>query len=245
MSGEGVELDLPLAGPGSRAVAAAIDLAAQLFALVLVLVFIGIAGARADGAAITAFVILLVVLVFGGYPVVMEWSTRGRTIGKLAMGLRVVRDDAGPIGFRQALVRGVCSLVLEKPGMLLPIGTAAGLVTASSSPSWKRIGDLLAGTVVIQDRRGAIHPAVPVAPSPWLWEWVTGADLSRLDDELAVALRTFVARASGYRAGARAAVEVDLAARVAAVVSPPPPPAPPGALLVTVLAERRRRAGSA
>lgn len=242
VSGEGVELDLPLAGPGSRAVAAAIDLAVQGFATFVVFVVIGVAAPNADTAAIAAFTILLVLVVFGGYPVVMEWTTRGRTLGKAAMGLRVVRDDAGPIGFRQAFVRGVCSLVLEKPGMLLPLGTAAGLVTATSSPSWKRIGDLLAGTVVIQDRGAPILPATPVAPSAWLWEWATRADLSGIDDDLALALRGFVARAHQYRDAARDAVEADLAARVLAVVSPPPPLSAPGALLVTVLAERRRRA---
>ncbi|MHA3701014.1 RDD family protein [Jatrophihabitans sp. YIM 134969] len=244
VSGEGVELDLPLAGPGSRVVAGAIDLAVQVIALFVVVTVTLAAASRADGAALTAFFILVTVAVFGAYPIVAEWLSRGRTLGKLAMGLRVVRDDAGPIGFRQAFVRGVCSLVLEKPGLLVPLGTAAGLVTASSSPSWKRIGDLLAGTVVVQDRRTVIRPAVPVVPDAYLWPWVTSADLSRIDDDLALALRAFVTRATGYRAPARAAVEADLARRVAAVVSPPPPPTPPGVLLVTVLAERRRRAGS-
>ena len=58
-------------------------------------------------------------LVFLGYPVAMETLTRGRTLGKMALGLRVVRDDGGPITFRQALVRGLVGLALERPGLFL------------------------------------------------------------------------------------------------------------------------------
>lgn len=242
VSGEGVALDLPLAGPGSRVVAAAIDLAVQLVAALLAVTVLSLVAPGADTAAITAAVILVVVLVFGGYPVVSEWLGRGRTLGKLAMGLRVVRDDAGPIGFRQALVRGICALVLEKPGMLLPLGTAAGLVTATASPTWKRVGDLLAGTVVVQDRPAPLLPAAPVWPHPALVPWVTTVDLGGVDDDLALALRTFVTRAHGYRAAARTAVEAQLQARVLAAVDPPPPPGvPPAVLLTAVLAEHRRR----
>ena len=64
--------------------------------------------------------IIEVVLVFAGYPILMEWLTRGRTLGKIWLGLRVVRDDGGPIGFRQALVRGLAGLLIEKPGLLVP-----------------------------------------------------------------------------------------------------------------------------
>lgn len=245
VSGEGVALDLPLAGPGSRAAAAVIDLAIQLLALVVAFVVLSVvATGGADPAAVAAVVVTLVVLVFGGYPVLSEWLSGGRTIGKLALGLRVVRDDAGPIAFRHALVRGVCSLVFEKPGILLPVGTAIGLITATSSGSWKRVGDVLAGTVVVQDRhRDLLVAGAGLVPPPPMWAWAAGADLGGLDGELGVLVRSFVGRAAGLRPEARRWVEQELAARVAAVVSPPPPAgAPPEALLVTVLAERRRRA---
>ena len=96
VSGEGVELDLPLAGPGSRAVAAAIDLGAQGFATFLAFVIIGVAAPNADTAAVAAFTILLVLVVFGGYPVVMEWTTRGRTLGKLVVELPAILSRTGP-----------------------------------------------------------------------------------------------------------------------------------------------------
>ena len=92
-------------------------------------------------------------LVFLGYPVAMETLTRGRTLGKMALGLRVVRDDGGPITFRQALVRGLVGLALERPGLvLLGFGPALGMIVAMFSARGKRIGDMAAGTVVLQER---------------------------------------------------------------------------------------------
>lgn len=237
-------LDLPLAGPGSRAIAALVDLAVQLMVLFFATAIVGILAGSTDSAAAAAVFVTVLVLTLGAYPVLSEWLSGGRTLGKVVMGLRVVRDDAGPIGFRQALVRGVCSLVLEKPGVLIPIGTAAGLLTATASPSWKRIGDLLAGTVVIQDRGGDLLPGSSwLAPPPALWAWCQSADLRGVDDELALLLRSFVGRAHALLPAARADIEWRLARRIAAVVVPPPPGGiPPETLLVTVLAEHRRRA---
>ena len=76
----------------------------------------------------------------------MEWLNRRADGRQAVLGLRVVRDDGGPIGFRQALVRGLAGLVLEKPGLLFPLTTVAGLVTMSFSAAEKRIGDMMAGT---------------------------------------------------------------------------------------------------
>ena len=161
VSGEGVRLDLLPAGVGSRVIAALIDVAIQAAAyLVLVFIDVAIAGS-ADAAATRAVLILEIVLVLAGYPIVLEWSTRGRTVGKMCLGLRVVRDDGGPIGFRQAAVRGLASLMLEKPGLVFPFTTIAGLLTIATSTREKRIGDMMAGTVVLNERRpaGAAAPA--------------------------------------------------------------------------------------
>jgi uncharacterized RDD family membrane protein YckC len=103
VSGEGVRLALAPAGVGSRVIAAIIDGAIQELALLLlVLLDIALAGS-ADAAALGALIVIEVILVLAGYPIVSEWLSRGRTVGKLALGLRVVRDDGGPIGFRHAL----------------------------------------------------------------------------------------------------------------------------------------------
>lgn len=246
VSGEGVRLDLPLAGPGSRGIATVIDLAVQVVALMLASVLVGLASAGGGPAAAAAVFVTLLVLIFGGYPIVSEWLSRGRTLGKLVMGVRVVRDDAGPIGFRHALVRGLCSLVLEKPGILIPLGTAAGLFTATGSSSWKRIGDLLAGTLVIQDRRpGELTPLPWLSPPAALWAWAQSVDMSALDDAFALTLRRFVQRARTLTPAARAQLENQLANRLLAMLTPRPPVGVPAeTLLITVLAERRRRANA-
>ena len=247
VSGEGVRLALAPAGTGSRVLAASIDAALQAVAMfVLVLVDVASAGG-ADAAAFQAVLIVELVLVLAGYPIVSEWLSRGRTLGKSALGLRVVRDDGGPIGFRHALVRGLAGLVLEKPGLLFPLTTVAGLVTMGSSAREKRIGDMMAGTVVLNERSGpqrlaAIPNWVPIPLQPW----VLSLDMHRLDDRLALSARQFVTRAHGMTYGAQVAIGEELRRRVLAVTSPPPPAGTPTPeLLVSVLAERRRRATAA
>jgi uncharacterized RDD family membrane protein YckC len=244
ISGEGVRLALRPAGVGSRTIAAAVDVAVQ-FAILLVLALIdsAVAGGT-DDAAIKALLITEVVLVLAGYPIVMEWSTRGRTLGKMWLGLRVVRDDGGPIGFRHALVRGLASLILEKPGLLFPLTTVAGLATMSSSAREKRLGDMMAGTVVLNEHSAPQPLATPPAwVPPALQPWVFSLDLHRLDDRLALAVRQFAGRAYAMTPAARYHLGETLRARVLAVTTPPPPPGlRTHDLLLAVLAERRRRA---
>jgi uncharacterized RDD family membrane protein YckC len=244
VSGEAVTLELDRAGGGSRTVASAIDLSVQL--VVFIAVTIGDAFvAGGDDAVIAALLLTEYVLIFGGYPTMFEWLSRGRTLGKLALGLRVVRDDGGPIGFRQALVRGLSSLLLEKPGLIFPFGAALGLGMIAFSSSSKRVGDHLAGTFVLQERAGGADVlAVAQFGVPYqLQPWAMALDLTRFDDRLAYGVRQFVIRANAMSPQAQQALGEDFRGRVLAVVTPPPPPGTPTPLvLTTVLAERRRRA---
>ena len=244
VSGEGVRLTLAPAGVGTRVIAAVLDaIAESIGLLILLLVDIPIAGST-DVAALTALLTIEVVLVLAGYPIVMEWLSHGRTLGKLALGLRVVRDDGGPIGFRHALVRGIAGLLLEKPGLAFPLTTIAGLITMSTSTREKRIGDMLAGTVVLNER-SAPHQLAPVPQwvPPHLQQWVLSLDLHRFDDKLALSTRQFVTRAHEMTFEAQHSLGEELRRRVLAVTAPPPPPyTPTPALLMGVLAERRRRA---
>ena len=247
VSGEGVRLALAPAGVGTRVLAAVLDAVLEGLALiVLLLVDIPIAG-NTDLAAFEALLVVEIVLVLAGYPIVMEWLSRGRTLGKLVFGLRVVRDDGGPVGFRHALVRGLAGLILEKPGLLFPLTTVAGLITMSSSAREKRMGDMLAGTVVLNERsapqqQAPLPPWVPMHLQPW----ALSLDLHRFDDRLALSTRQFVVRAHEMTFEAQNAIGEELRRRVLAATAPPPPPhtATP-ALLMTVLAERRRRAMTA
>jgi hypothetical protein len=165
------------------------------------------------------------------------------------VGLRVVRDDGGPITFRQALVRGLCGLVLEKPGVLLPfVGTLAGCASIVFSADEKRIGDLMAGTFVLNERPGPEYSALSrrfYLPEG-LDVWAGHLDLSRFDDTLALGVRQFVLRAGEMKSGAQIALGEELRRRVLAVTAPAPPAGvPTPILLMAVLAERRRRSDAA
>ena len=101
VTGEAVALDVRTAGLASRLLAALIDGVAQFVALLLLSLLIGAFGGSGSSAASAALAILSLVTAFLVYPVLFETLMRGRTPGKAAMGLRVVRDDAGPITFRR------------------------------------------------------------------------------------------------------------------------------------------------
>lgn len=237
VTGEAVALDLRPAALPSRLVAAGLDGLLQLLTLAVVGGIAAAVSVDVSDAAVDALGIVVLVLVLIVYPVTFETLLRGRTPGKAAMGLRVVRDDGGPVGFRQALVRGLSGAFLERPGITFFVG---GVVTSLLNPEGKRIGDLLAGTVVLQERVSVKGGAVATMP-PQLAAWAAGLDLSGLPDPLALSARQFVARSGQLTDAAREELGGRLVRAVTDVVGPPPPGTPGWAVLSAVLAERRRR----
>jgi uncharacterized RDD family membrane protein YckC len=249
VSGEAVELEVRYARLGSRALALLLDIFVQV-ALFIALVFAMALGLNvaartglADDALLAGIIIVLVAVVLIGYPVGCEMLFRGRTVGKFALGLRVVRDDGGPIHFRHSLTRALVGVALEWPGLVLPLITwLASLGTMLANPRGKRLGDLAAGTVVIHDRTPASWGLVPAMP-PHMVGWAVLLDLTGLDDELALAVRHFLARNRQLAEPARTRLGQALAREVAACTTPPPPPNVAGwVFLAAVLAERHRRA---
>jgi len=237
VTGEAVALDLRPAALPSRVVAGLLDVLLQLGLLAVVGGIATAVSPDVSTAAAAALGIVVLVLVLIVYPVAFETLLRGRTPGKAAMGLRVVRDDGGPIGFRQAFVRGLAGAFLERPGITLFLGA---IVTSLLNGQSKRLGDLLAGTVVLQERVTARGGTVAEMP-PQLAGWAAGLDLTRLPDGLALSTRQFVARADQLTEAAREELGSRLVQAVTAAVGPPPPGTPGWAVLAAVLAERRRR----
>jgi uncharacterized RDD family membrane protein YckC len=236
VTGEAVTLDLQPAAFASRAVSGLIDVLAQIAALIGFALALGVLLASADQDAGTAVGLAGSVAIIVGYPLVMETLTRGRTLGKLAMGLRTVRDDGGPIRFRQALIRAL----VEVPEVWLLAGSPA-LICSLISERGKRLGDLLAGTYVVRERGVSGRGPAPQMPYP-LAGWAHLADIGRIPDPLAVAARQFLGRAPGLHAESRAAMGVALANELSAFVAPRAPVGtPPEAFLAAVLAERRQR----
>ncbi|ADG98458.1 RDD domain containing protein [Segniliparus rotundus DSM 44985] len=241
VTGDAVVLDVQLAQLPVRALAKLIDAALQLAVLVLVL-FVACFGAvaaaayhRMDGAWVFAMFLFLAVMIVVGYPVLAETLTRGRTVGKMAMGLRVVAEDGGPVRFRQALVRGLMA-VFE----IYSLGAAPAVISSLVSAKGKRIGDMFAGTVVINERAERVPPPLPMPVG--LAPWARSLSLAKLSPELALLAQQYVRRARELRPQVSQALERRIADEVAASVSPPPPSdMPASVLIVTVLAERSRR----
>ncbi|HKP39743.1 RDD family protein [Mycobacterium sp.] len=235
VTGDAVVLDVAIAQLPVRALSAMIDIA-----VIFVLYIIGVLLWAAtlldlDDALSAAVLIIFTVLAFVGYPIAFETATRGRSLGKMALGLRVVSDDGGPERFRQALFRALAGVI--------EIWTFAGgpaVICSLLSPKGKRIGDIFAGTVVISERAPRLAPPPPMPPQ--LAWWASSLQLSGLRPEQAELARQFLSRASQLDPGVRDQMAYRIAGEVVAQISPPPPPgAPPQLVLAAVLAERHRR----
>ena len=127
-------------------------------------------------------------------PTAVETASRGRSLGKLALGLRVVRDDGGAIGFRHAFIRaltGVVEIYLTFGGLAVLVGFL--------NPSSKRLGDLLAGTHAQVERVPAL-PSTAFGVPPELVGWAATADVARLPDPLARRVAAFLAQRRPPRA---------------------------------------------
>ncbi|HEX8497013.1 MAG TPA: RDD family protein [Actinomycetales bacterium] len=235
VTGEAVELDLRPASFASRAVSGFIDVFVQAVVLIGLVYAVARLGASLDAAAAAALNLTIVVLVLVGIPMLTETLTRGRTLGKLVMGLRTVRDDGGPIRLRHAFVRALLEIV-----DVVPFGGPA-LISSLASPTGKRIGDLLAGTYVVRER-GAVKAAPPALMPPALEGWARHADIARLPDGLALSVRQMLGRSAQLHPRSRHELGLELARAVAPHVAPPPPAGThPEAFLAAVLAERRTR----
>jgi|HubBroStandDraft_1064217.scaffolds.fasta_scaffold04790_6 uncharacterized RDD family membrane protein YckC len=246
VTGEAVVLDLAVARFPSRIIAQLLDILIQLPLIAFVdIVVVSRAARHLNQASAAALLVLGYVLVVIAYPVTFETLSRGKTLGKLAMGIRVVSDDGGPERFRQALIRALSAAFIEIWGFPISlIGMPAGLITSMATAKGKRLGDLFAGTFVIQERAPARPDLAPVfafVPPPLL-DWAQHLELSRLSDQTAATASSYLRRYPALRPAARAQIGAQIATEVAAHVSPPPPPGTPAeAYLTAVLAVRRER----
>jgi uncharacterized RDD family membrane protein YckC len=235
VTGDAVVLDVQIAQLPLRALGALIDISVIFISYLLALMLWAAALSQFDDALTAAIMIIFTVLVFVGYPLVCETTTRGRSVGKIVMGLRVVSDDGGPERFRQALFRALASVV----EIWMFLGSPA-VICSMLSPKAKRTGDIFAGTIVISERGPKLGP--PPTMPPWLAWWASSLQLSGLGAEQAELARQFLSRAPELDPKIRYQMAYRIAADVLARVAPPPPPGtPPQLALAAVLAERHRR----
>ena len=234
--GEGVVVDARPASFATRAVGAAIDMVALALLAIAGVVIVGLADGLMTPYAVTIVAIAGMVLLLVVIPTTIETLSRGASLGKLVMGIRVVRDDGGPVRLRHALVRALVGV----GEVWLTMGAVA-LIVSLAHPSGKRVGDLLAGTHAVRSRGGAVDNATIVMP-PELAGWAAQADIRRLPDGLALAVRQVLGRAPRLAVQSRARLGMSLAAEVEELVAPGPPGGThPEAFLMAVLAARRDR----
>ena len=240
VTGEAVVLQVRIARMPTRALACAIDVALQGVVLVVLVSLLAgfLLGSESSEALAVALIFIVVLLVAVGYRVLMETLTRGRTIGKMVLGLKVVRDDGSSIRFRHALVRTLMWFFVDFAPWF---AACPGIVSSLMNKQGKRIGDMVAGTVVIRERHQPMA-SPPLFVPGHLVQWAQSLELSRLSDDLANSARDYLARYTDLLPGAQIALGDALAARMAAVTAPAPPvPIIAPAYLSAVLAERRRR----
>ncbi|AZM89418.1 RDD family protein [Streptomyces sp. W1SF4] len=237
VTGDAVVLGLRPARLPSRALAVLLDLVVYGVGFVVVIVGLVAATASLDEAAQAAVAVASLLLVVVGVPIAVETLSHGRSLGKLACGLRVVREDGGPIRFRHALVRGAMGVV----ELLLTFGAVACIASLMSERG-RRLGDVFAGTLVVRERVPGTRVMPVPPPPPWLAGQFAALDLSAVPDGLWLAIRQYLTRMNQLDPHTGAAMAVRLADDVVARTGTPPPPGvPAAAFLMAVVHERQSR----
>lgn len=195
---EAVALFVDTAGLGSRMIALIIDLLIQ-GALVASLA-ITLASTGSNVAGIAFFV--AVIVIFWAYFPLFEILWSGRTPGKRAQGLRVVRTDGQPAGAASILLRNILRVADLLPGMY-----ATGAISILLSRRHQRLGDLAAGTMVVREH-AAPEPTTLAVP----YDAQRRVDTGALAQRDYVIVRDFLQRRATFEPSARAALARDIAA---------------------------------
>lgn len=236
LTGEAVALDVQPVGYFLRALGVIIDMLLGLAALLLFALGAGwlVTNGALDGAVVPILTIVMLVLVMVVIPTAVETASHGRSLGRLAVGARIVRSDGGAAGFRQAFIRALVG-VFE---LWFTLGAVAALVGAFT-PRSQRLGDLLAGTYSERTRTPRL-PEAGLGIPPVLAEWAAVADVARLPEPLSRRLSQFARSATSMEPTARARAAASLARETAEFVSPVPA-VDPESFLIGVVALRRER----
>ncbi|WP_377271073.1 RDD family protein [Peterkaempfera sp. SMS 1(5)a] len=195
VTGEAVVLGVQPAKLPSRMIACALDLLVLFVVTIALTLVLAFTAPDLDPAATAAVTLCLMVGILVGIPVVVETLSRGRSLGKLALGLRVVRTDGGPVRFRHALVRGLVGFF----EIIALIGVPA-VISSVVSDRGRRLGDVFAGTLVVRERvPGAGGGRSPLPPLPPQLMHALGGELASLDlsavpDGLWLAIRQYLGR---------------------------------------------------
>lgn len=242
---EQTSIEFPLAGIGSRFLAVVLDSLFQIaggIALALIAAAIG-SGAAGLGIGRTstsrvwgiAILILLYFLLMFGYFILFEAIWNGQTPGKRITHIRVIKDSGQPITAIDSVGRNLLRIVDE-----LPIAYGIGVLCAWISPQSKRLGDYVAGTVVVHEK-----PLETVAPR---WDAPVQAathhyGANRLTPEEFALVEAFLSRRSALDAGIRYDTAAGIVRRIESKLAMPPDRPSPEKIIEELSYERRSTAG--
>lgn len=234
--GEGVAIDSAAGSVVMRAGSGAIDAIVMYVGLWVIFALMEPLLSVVNQAIFTSLVIAIPVAWLVGVPALVETLTRGLSLGRLALGLRIVRDDGGPVSARYAVGRALVGLF----EVYLSFGIIA-IVASFLSARGKRVGDMLVGTYAMRTRGG--RKAMPPVVMPFgMMQWAQEADMRRLPDGLALTARMFLGRAPQMSHDARYRFGHQIAGQLAEYVAPQPPEGThPETFIAAVLATRRDR----
>lgn len=217
---EAVQLDFADAGIGSRGAALIIDVA--IVFTTLIIVSIGASAAfglsPVPGWVAVSTLLILNFLILFGYPVVCEVAFGGRSVGKMALGLRVVTREGAPVGFRHAAIRSAFMLV-----DFIVTGGAGAVLSAALTARSQRLGDLVAGTVVLRQRHAAGEAKVTRFAVPAGAEgYASTISPTVLNSSQYERIRAFLLRSDELADGARTEIATSLARPLLGVTPAPP-----------------------
>lgn len=202
---EGLDVELTLAGVGSRFFSAIVDVVIEGIVIAAALVAFFNLTSDAVAAAVSALITFSVIF---GYHVLFETLASGRSPGKHVAGLRVVQVGGAPVRFKDSAIRNIVRLI----DILPPITYMLGAVTILITKRNQRLGDLAAGTIVVRvaPRRTAAPAGRPPPELPDVERW----DVSAVTADELVAVRRFLDRREGLSGTARRDLATDLATRL-------------------------------
>jgi uncharacterized RDD family membrane protein YckC len=210
---EQTALEYPIAGLGSRFLAILADTAIQVVLAFLVLIggsIVGIGLAAFGGVGpqwIGAIVIFLLFLLYSGYFALFEIFWNGQTPGKRYAQVRVIKDDGRPIGAYESIIRNALRVVDVLPAMY-----GIGLVSIFLSNQSKRLGDFVAGTVVVHEK--TLEGVRPYAGAK-LDDTLPPLDVSHVTLEEIQLIETFLNRRDSLEPAVRTTMAMQIANRLA------------------------------
>jgi uncharacterized RDD family membrane protein YckC len=208
---EGVDVEITLAGLGSRVIAGLLDLTIEVLILTGILFLEDLTGANSSGFFVAGFIVVIFLVLFG-YFVAFEVFNHGRTPGKSAVGLRVVRTDGGPVTFTASAVRNLLRLI-DGWDLLTLILCPIGVIAVVATRDNQRLGDLAASTVVARERF-ARPRGVMLAPAPTVYGTGPAWDVSAITPDELITVRRFLERRPSLAPHARIYLADELATRL-------------------------------